>query len=333
MRRRHGRREAFLPTNPPDDAGMTRLKVTSIVPEAEDVVSLRLERPGGGPLPEWTPGAHIDVRWEAGLERQYSLCGDPADRDRWRLAVLREQQGRGGSAYVHERLRLDDIAQTRGPRNYFHLVGAEEYLFIAGGIGITPILPMIAEVATAGRSWQLVYGGRRRPSMAFLGELGRHGSRVTIHPEDEFGLLPLDSLLADPRPGMVVYCCGPERLLAAAETRCSGWPDGSFHCERFAPKPDAAQGRVDREIVVALKRSGLELTVRPGESILEVLKRAGVGPPFSCEEGTCGTCETAILEGVADHRDSLLTEAERAAGQTMMICVSRALSDRLVLDI
>lgn len=322
-----------MPTNPPGDAGMTSLRVTSITPEAEDVVSLRLERPDGGPLPEWTPGAHIDARWEAGLERQYSLCGDPADRDRWRLAVLKEQEGRGGSAYVHERLRLYDSVLTRGPRNHFQLVGAEEYLFIAGGIGITPILPMIAEVVGAGRRWQLVYGGRRRASMAFLGELARHGSGVVIHPEDELGLLPLDSLLAGPRPGMVVYCCGPERLLVAAETRCSSWPDGSFHCERFAPKPDEAERRVDREIVVVLKRSGLELTVPPGESILEVLKQAGVGPPFSCEEGTCGTCETTILEGVADHRDSLLTEAERTAGQTMMICVSRALSDRLVLDI
>jgi len=147
---------------------------------------------------------------------------------------------------------------------------------IAVGIGITPLHPMISEVAAAGHCWQLVYGGRRRASLAFLGELGRHGSRVTIHPEDELGLLPLERLLADPRPGIVVYCCGPERLLVAAETRCSSWPDGSFHCERFAPKPDEAEGRVDREIVVALKRSRLELTVRPGESILEVLKQAGV---------------------------------------------------------
>jgi ferredoxin-NADP reductase len=324
-----------LPTIPPDDAGMTGLRVVSVTAEAADVVSLRLERPDGGPLPEWAPGAHIDARWQAGLERQYSLCGDPADRARWRLAVLKEQRGRGGSAYVHERLRQGDIVRVRGPRNHFQLVDAEEYLFIAGGIGITPILPMIAEISAAGRRWRLVYGGRRRASMAFLGELGRHGGAVTIHPEDEFGLLPLDSLLADPRPGMVVYCCGPERLLAAAEERCSGWPEGAFHCERFAPKPaDAgAEAQVDREIAVILTRSELELTVPPGQSILEALKEAGVGPPFSCEEGTCGTCETTILEGVADHRDSLLSEAERAAGQTMMICVSRALSDRLVLDI
>jgi ferredoxin-NADP reductase len=301
--------------------------------EAEGVLSLELRCPDGRPLPGWQPGAHIDARWQPGLERQYSLCGDPADRSRWRLAVLKELQGRGGSAYVHERLRPGDVALVRGPRNHFALADAQEYLFLAGGIGITPIIPMIAAVAAAGRRWRLVYGGRRRASMAFLGELRRYHGNVTIHPEDTSGLLPLDSLLADPRPGMLVYCCGPEPLLAAAEGRCSSWPDGSFHCERFAPKPVGPGSRTDREIVVELKRSRLQLAVPPGESILEALKQAGIGPPFSCEEGTCGTCETTILEGVADHRDSLLTEAEREAGKTMMICVSRALSDRLVLDI
>jgi len=321
------------PTVQPGDEDMARLRVASISWEAEDVLSLLLERPDHQPLPGWAPGAHIDARWRDGLERQYSLCGDPAQPSRWRLAVLRELNGRGGSAYVHERLRPGDLVQVRGPRNHFQLVDADEYLFIAGGIGITPILPMIAETAAAGRRWQLFYGGRKRASMAFTGELSRYGSSVTFHPEDEFGLLPLDTLLAASRPGLAVYCCGPERLLEAAETRCSGWPDGSFHCERFAPRPAEAGSRVDREIVVVLKRSRLELTVPPGTSILEVLKQAGVGPPFSCEEGTCGTCETTILEGVADHRDSLLSEAEREAGETMMICVSRALSDRLVLDI
>jgi ferredoxin-NADP reductase len=316
----------------PAEPDMARLRVASIAWEAAGVFSLQLQQPDGGPLPPWQPGAHIDVRWQDGLERQYSLCGDPADRSRWQLAVLKEAHGRGGSAYVHEQLRPGDIVLARGPRNHFPLVPADEYLFIAGGIGITPILPMIAEVAASDRPWRLAYGGRQRASMAFLGQLGSYGSQVMIHPEDECGLLPLDSLLAAPRPGVLIYCCGPEPLLAAAEARCSGWPDGSFHCERFAPKPDAAEGRTDGEFVVVLQRSQLELTVPATSSILQVLMEAGVGPPFSCEEGTCGTCETTIIEGRADHRDSLLTEAERQAGKTMMICVSRALSDRLVLD-
>jgi ferredoxin-NADP reductase len=311
---------------------MARLLVTSITWEAAGVLSLQLERPDGGTLPEWAPGAHVDVRWQPGLERQYSLCGDPADRSRWQLAVLKETRGRGGSAYVHEQLRPGDLVLVRGPRNHFPLAGADEYLFIAGGIGITPILPMIAEASATDRRWRLAYGGRQRASMAFLGQLRQYGSKVMIHPEDECGLLPLESLLAEARPGTLVYCCGPEPLLAAAEARCTGWPEGSFHCERFAPRPAVSEGRPEREFVVVLQRSQLELTVPPTESILEVIKQAGVGPPFSCEEGTCGTCETTIIEGVADHRDSLLTEAERAAGQTMMICVSRALSDRLVLD-
>lgn len=301
--------------------------------EAERVLSLQLERPDGGLLPAWAPGAHIDVRWQPQLERQYSLCGDRTNQARWRLAVLRELSGRGGSAYVHDRLRPGDLVQVRGPRNHFALADADEYLFIAGGIGITPLLPMIADVANAGRRWRLVYGGQRRASMAFLDELRPYGGKVSVHPQDESGLLPLDSLLAQPRPDTLVYCCGPEPLLAAAESRCSNWPTGSFHCERFAPKPVEPGGHSDREIVVDLQRSGLQLIVPPGVSILEVLKQAGVGPPFSCEEGTCGTCETTILEGVADHRDSILTEAERGAGKTMMICVSRAISDRLVLDL
>jgi ferredoxin-NADP reductase len=230
-------------------------------------------------------------------------------------------------------LRPGDLVEVRGPRNHFALADADEYLFIAGGIGITPILPMITKVAQSGRRWRLLYGGRKRASMAFLDELEPYGPRVSIQPEDESGLLPLGTLLAQPRPNTLIYCCGPEPLLAATESRCSNWPSGSFHCERFAPKPPEPGQQTDREITVDLKRSGLRVTVPPSMSILEVLKQAGVGPPFSCEEGTCGTCETTILEGIADHRDSLLTEAEREAGKTMMICVSRAISEQLVLDI
>ncbi len=326
-------RLALPATLAPNHHGLATLRVRSIAREADSVLSLQLEHPDGLLLPVWEPGAHIDVQWRPQLERQYSLCGAPANRARWRLAVLKEVSGRGGSAYVHDRLRPGDIVQVRGPRNHFALADADEYLFIAGGIGITPLLPMIAKVADAGRRWHLTYGGRKRASMAFLDELKPYGEKVSIQPEDESGLLPLDTLLARPRPSTVIYCCGPEPLLAAAETRCGNWPSGSFHCERFAPKPADPGQEADREIAVYLQRSGLQVTVPPGVSILEVLRQAGVGPPFSCEEGTCGTCETTILEGIADHRDSLLTEAEREAGKTMMICVSRAISDRLVLDI
>jgi ferredoxin-NADP reductase len=322
-----------LPTTfPPNYSGLVPLRVRSITWEAEGVLSVQLERPDGGLLPAWAPGSHIDVQWRRDLERQYSLCGPLADRNRWRLAVLKEANGRGGSAYVHDRLRPGELVQVRGPRNHFGLATADEYLFIAGGIGITPLLPMIAEAAHAGRRWHLMYGGRKRASMAFLDELKPHGANVSVRPEDESGLLPLDTFLARPRPNTLVYCCGPEPLLAAAETRCRNWPSGSFHCERFAPKPVEPGQQTDREIALYLHRSGLQVTVPPGVSILEMLRQAGVGPPFSCEEGTCGTCETTILEGTADHRDSLLTEAEREAGKTMMICVSRAISDRLVLD-
>ena len=300
---------------------------------ADGVVTLTLRGPDGGELPSWTPGAHLDLLLGNGLTRQYSLCGDPADRTRLRVAVLREPAGRGGSAYVHDSLSVGDRVRTAGPRNHFPLVEARRYLFIAGGIGITPLLPMLAELSSAGADWTLLYGGRTRNSMAFRMELAdRYGAKVQLHPQDETGLLDLPAYLGAPQEGTAIYCCGPEPLLAAVERHGAGWPAGTLHVERFTPKPDAGAG--DRtEFEVELKQSGLTLTVPAQESILEVVERAGVAVLSSCQEGTCGTCETVVLDGVPDHRDSVLTDAERAVGDAMMICVSRACSQRLVLDL
>ena len=300
---------------------------------AEGVVRLTLRDPEGRPLPAWEPGAHIDVVLGGGVVRQYSLCGDPHDTSIWQVAVLREQPGRGGSRYVHDILAEGQPVHVRGPRNHFPLADAESYLFIAGGIGITPILPMIAEVAASGRQWRLVYGGRTRSSMAFRGELQRrYLQQVDIHPQDEHGLLDLPALLAEPAAGTAVYCCGPEALLAAVERHCAAWPAGALHVERFAPKGEAAVGpRVAFEVELA--QTGTILQVPASRSILEVVEGAGVPVLSSCQEGTCGTCETAVLSGRPDHRDSVLTDDERQAGDLMMICVSRSCSPRLVLDL
>ena len=298
---------------------------------AEGVVTLTL-REAGAPLPPWTPGAHCDLLLPEAPARQYSLCGDPADHHVWRVGVLREPESRGGSAYVHDRLQVGDVVRVRGPRNNFPLVPATRYLFLAGGIGITPLLPMIAQADAAGADWRLVYGGRRRASMAFLDELARYRGRVQVRPQDETGLLDLDALLATPTDGTRIYCCGPEPLLAAVEQRCAAWPAGSLHVERFAPKPVAEPVRTDAFEVV-LAQSELTLTVPPDRSVLDVVEEAGVGVLSSCSEGTCGTCETAVLDGLPDHRDSVLDASERAADDCMMICVSRSLTPRLVLDL
>lgn len=314
------------------------LAVTRRTRAADAVAVLDLRDPAGAPLPAWAPGAHIDLVLKPGLTRQFSLCGTPGDRTLWRIGVLREPGGRGGSQFVHDHLGEGSAVRVIGPRNHFALAPADRYVFIAGGIGITPILPMIAAAGAAGTPWALTYGGRTRSSMAFCEELlSLHGDRVHLRPQDETGLLDLDALLAEPRPGTLVYCCGPEPLLAAAEARCAGWPEGALHVERFAPRPAAGPGAAApaarAAFEVQLAQAGLTLVVPPDRSILQVVEAAGVPVLSSCTEGTCGTCETAVLGGVPEHRDSLLTPAEQAAADTMMICVSRAVTPRLVLDL
>jgi cytochrome P450/ferredoxin-NADP reductase len=308
------------------------VRVDAMTPVAEDVLALTLRHADGLALPRWEPGAHVDLILGEAATRQYSLCGDVNDPHAWRLGVLRDPNGSGGSLYVHDRLRAGDTVRVRGPRNNFPLVPAPRYLFIAGGIGITPILPMIAAAEAAGAEWELVYGGRQRASMAFVDELARYGDKVSIRPQEETGLLDLDGLLGTPRNDTKVYCCGPEPLLAAVEARCTAWPKRSLHVERFVAKPLTEPVRTEA-FEIELKQSGITLTVPPDKSILSVVEEAGVGVLSSCAEGTCGTCETRVLDGVPDHRDSVLDDDERQANDCMMICVSRACTPRLVLDI
>lgn len=300
---------------------------------AEGVVVLDLRDPSGADLPPWSPGAHIDLRLSGDLVRQYSLCGDPADRSVWRIGVLREPVGRGGSEHVHTKVVAGELVDVHGPRNHFDFLPSPRYIFIAGGIGITPILPMMIAAEQAAAEWELHYGGRSRRSMAFLESLEEEtGTRVTLHPQDEVGLIDLDRILGTPRSDTLVYCCGPEPLLAAVEQRCSAWPAGSLHVERFAPK-GMSEPLLSGAFEIELSRSGTSLTVPPEKSVLEVLEAEGVEVFSSCREGTCGTCETGVLEGEVDHRDSLLTPDEQAANDVMFVCVSRAACPRLVLDL
>ncbi|MCU1694754.1 MAG: flavodoxin reductase family protein [Mycobacterium sp.] len=303
---------------------------------ADGVVVLDLAHPKNDDLPRWEPGAHVDLMLEDGLTRQYSLCGDPGDLAVWRVGVLLDPNSRGGSRYVHENLKEGTTLRVRGPRNHFPLVDAPRYRFIAGGIGITPIAAMIEAVQRAGGDWTLLYGGRTRASMAFADELAeRYPERVTVWPQDERGLLDLDSLLKDPEDGTLVYGCGPEGLLAAVEQHCTPWPAGALHIERFAAKAPTAEQAAEalEQFEVVCQRSGVAFEVTSDKSILEVLEEADVPIMASCYEGVCGTCEVRVLEGTPDHRDSMLTEPEKNAGEVMLVCVSRSRTERLVLDL
>lgn len=318
---------------------LRQLLVKSVTWEADKVLSLRLVHPNGDELPPWEPGAHVDLVLPSGLVRQYSLCGYPDDRRGYTIAVLLEAAGRGGSREVHETVLVGKTVSVRGPRNKFPLVDAPRYLFLAGGIGITPILAMVREVGARGGDWCLAYGGRSRSSMAFVDELVKLGQgHVDIVPQDERGMLDLDTLLAQVGPDTVVYCCGPEGLLAATEQRCRvSDTQIRLHVERFGaagavratePAGDAAAAAFE----VELRRSGCLVTVPPDRSILDVVRDVVPETMFSCEEGFCGTCETRVLEGVPEHHDTILSDKERERGQTMMICVGRSKTPRLVLD-
>jgi ferredoxin-NADP reductase len=299
---------------------------------AEDVATLTLASPDGARLRDWAPGAHVDLVLPNGLTRQYSLCGDRWDPFTYTVGVLRERAGRGGSAYVHDVLEPGERVGVGGPRNNFPLVPAERYLFVAGGIGITPILPMLHQAELLGADWQLLYGGRRHASMAFRDRLAGYGGRVQFRPQEEFGLLDLPGFLGEPRADTRVYCCGPAPLLTAIETACAYWPLHSLHTERFVADELGAPARTT-PFEVELARTGRTVAVAPGTSVLEAVGAAGVEVLSSCQQGTCGTCETTVLAGRPDHRDSILDDAERAAGDCMYVCVSRSLDDRLVLDL
>ncbi|MDQ1551954.1 MAG: hypothetical protein QOD50_1376 [Actinomycetota bacterium] len=304
---------------------------------ADGVVTLTLADPSGADLPDWAPGAHIDLIMTPSLVRQYSLCGDTSNRSEWQVGVLLDPESRGGSQFVHDKLHEGQTVRVRGPRNHFPLVSSPRYLFIAGGIGVTPMLPMIGAAEATGADWRLLYGGRQRSTMAFVDELERHGPRVSICARDvaegpDFRA-NLEAALSDPGQDTLVYCCGPEGLLTAVEEACKAWPENSLHIERFSAKVVEEPADSLASFEVECQRSGLTLTVTQDKTIYEACEEAGVDVLGSCMEGVCGTCECDMIEGEADHRDSVLNDAEKEANETIMICVSRSRSERLVLDL
>ncbi|MER5728635.1 PDR/VanB family oxidoreductase [Streptomyces sp. NPDC002138] len=298
-----------------------RAVIVSRTEPAEGVLQLVLE---SAELPAWAPGAHIDITLPSGLVRSYSLCGDPAVPGRYSIAIRLVEDGRGGSREAHARLAEGAELELRPPRNRFALLPAPSYVFVAGGIGITPILPMLRAAEAAGARWSLLYGGRTRASMPFLKELAAYGERVTVVPEDEAGLPGLTPLSHAPA-GTLVYCCGPEPLMAAVTAVAP--PGVEVRLERFAPAGVAG----GEPFTVTLGRSGRTIGVPADSTTLAAVRRELPDTPYSCEQGFCGTCRHGVLAGEVDHRDDLLTDEERET--SMLLCVSRARGGHLTLDL
>jgi ferredoxin-NADP reductase len=300
--------------------------------EAEGVVSLELV-PDSGLLPAYEPGSHLDLELPSGLVRQYSLCSPPSDLSFYRIAVLREPEGRGGSVEVHETALVGKRVRIRGPRNHFPLEPAPRYLFIAGGIGITPMLAMVIRAEREKSPYELVYVGRHLEKMAFRDRLAT-GPHVKVLVSSETGRPDLSALVAGITDETLIYACGPIAMLKDLEEVCAkAGRDEQLRLEKFASDGEAAADAATGEsFEVELARSGTVLTVGADQGLLEVIQDH-CEVMTSCEDGFCGTCETRVLEGVPEHHDTILSEKERAAGTTMMVCVGRSCTPRLVLDL
>jgi ferredoxin-NADP reductase len=299
--------------------------------EAEGVMAFEFAAADGRDLPPFEPGAHVDLHLGDGMLRQYSLCGDPAQRKFYRIGVREIDAGRV-SRYVHRSLRPGALLQMSQPRNNFEFVASPNYLFIAGGIGITPLLPMMQTASGAGAAWTLLFCARSIEQAPFLEEAKAHGGDVSVHASQAGTRLDVTHYLAEVKPDTIIYCCGPESLMTSVEAASAHWPEGTVKFEWFAPRA-RPEDEVSGGFRVVCARSGLSLDVMPDQSILQVLTDAGIEVARSCEQGICGTCEVRVLEGEVDHRDSILSASERASNEIMMTCVSRAKGASLVLDI
>lgn len=307
-----------------------RLVIEDISEVAHNILQFTLRAAGTGiNLPKWTPGAHIDIAVGNLGFRQYSLCSNPCDTSKWQIAVLLEQCGLGGSKVLHG-MRQGEVVTARGPRNHFALEKARRYIFIAGGIGITPIRPMVESARQAGAQYKLIYLGNSRECMAYADELEKSHPAI-IWPKDEKGRYDLSAIANEDPEGLRILCCGPERLTTALEDVCASFPLGTVKTERFQPASESASEK--KPFDVELRRSGTYLHIPSSKSLLEVLNENGRSIMSTCSKGTCGTCEVPVLEGVPEHRDSVLTPLEKIENMSMMACVSRCRGDRLVLDL
>lgn len=324
------------PAAGPVDSGRVRVRVVERRVEARDtdVVSLLLRAADDRALPSWRPGAHLDLELPSGRLRQYSLCGDPADRFHYRIAVRRIPTGLGGSLEVHDELGVGSELTVRGPRNAFPFVlpghgsTAARIHFVAGGIGVTPILPMVRMAHRLGVPWTMVYTGRSRDTIPFLDEIEAFGDRVRVRTDDEHGLPTAADLLPGVGRDTSVYCCGPVPMTAAIAAAVREMRGVELYSERFSAPP-VADGKPFR---VELARTGEVLDIPADRTVLDEVLQARPDIAYSCRQGFCRTCKVRVLDGQPDHRDTVLTPDERADGE-LLICVSRCAGERLVLDL
>lgn len=322
-----------------DGVSLVRLVGREVVASDANVVALTFAAPDGGPLRRWYAGAHLDLLLPSGRMREYSLCGDPADQHTYRIAVRRIPEGGGGSIEVHDTLKVGDLVRIKGPRNAFPLAipghgsSARRIRFVAAGIGITPILPMLAAAERLGLDWSMLYTGRSHESIPFTDEVARYGDKITIRTDDEDGLPSMHELVGPvgevaPSVELAVYACGPVPMLEGLRAHLGARPDIELHYERFSPPP-VENGR---PFTVTVASTGQQIPVGATESALAAIRREVPSVPYSCQQGFCGTCKITALSGEVEHRDNILTEPERESG-AMLTCVSRAVGERLTLDL
>ncbi|MEQ5843644.1 cytochrome P450/oxidoreductase [Paraburkholderia acidicola] len=308
--------------------------VTSVIYAGADIVRVKLASRDGRPLPRWTPGSHIDVECgDTGISRQYSLCGDPAEAETFEIAVLKEHDSRGGSVWLHDNIEPGALLHIRGPRNHFRLdETAQRVVLIAGGIGITPISAMARRAKELGIDYEVHFSGRTRASMVLLDELfALHGERMRVYVSDEGTRNDFSALRVD--DATQVYACGPARMLDALEQVATNWPDDTLKIEHFVSAIGTLDPDREHTFEVELKDSGLVVTVAADQTLLAALRQANVDVQSDCEEGLCGSCEVRVLAGEVDHRDVVLTKAERQSNTRMMACCSRAQGTRLTLEL
>ena len=311
------------------------LRLRQIRLEAEGICSYEFVAPEGGSLPPFRAGAHIDLHLPEGRIRSYSLANAPHDTGRYLVAVQREEQGRGGSAWMHDSLRVGQVVHAAAPVNDFTLDEAAEHsVFIAGGIGITPILSMIARLDALDRSWQLHYASRSPQCTAFMAQLqalDRGRGRVAYcFGSDRAERVDVSGIVARADAATHLYCCGPARMIDAFVQAGRTRAPSTVHFERFAA---AAERAVDGGYTAVLQRSGKRLAVEPGKTLLDALLDENVSVPYACSNGICGTCLTQVVAGTPDHRDEFLGEEERRSGKCMLVCCSGSLTPELVLDL
>lgn len=313
---------------------LLQLRLVAVTYSAEVTNLYEFRHPAGESLPGFTAGAHVDLHLPGGLIRQYSLANSQDETGRYVLGIKREPAGRGGSAWIHDELRVGTILPVGRPRNHFPLVeDGSPVVLIAGGIGVTPLHSMVQRLRTLGSDWSLHYAARNRSEAALLDRLAEMPESVHLHFDEEHAGKPIDlaAIVKAAHPAAHFYCCGPGAMLDAFEAQCaaSGIAPARVHIERFSAPPLKP---ITQGFVVELARSGIELSIAPGQTILDCARAMGLPVEASCEQGICGACETRVLAGIPDHLDMILNDAERASNKTMMICCSGSRSERLKLD-